>query len=333
MWIVRRCCAVAAKGTDGDQDERGRRNDGHRQDAAPGTIRGRPHPETRDRPPALTSNGAAGGPPKDESKKTQRCEQQRRAGAEERSGGVDATGKAASKQRDREKPKNDGRPKGPAEAGHPAGPAAAFAPGATAPRKAGHYVRLVGQRAGQEASLGNCGQAAKRPPDTGDRRDHPAEPTGNQRRRSNVERERGRAYCIDPPRSQARHQEPCIANSNQRPEKAARGGQHAALSKEETANRCRPEADGPKQPDFPRALFDAKFEKQRCEKKRRHHDEETEIDEVLAEIGRAARGGQPFGCTSRSASPDVIGIDRSAKAFGHEKPCPRDRFAGACRAD
>src|SRR6185436_18666802 len=103
MWIVRRCCAVAAKGTDGDQDERGRRNDGHRQDAAPGTIRGRPHPETRDRPPALTSNGAAGGPPKDESKKTRRCEQQRRAGAEERSGGVDATGKAASKQRDREK--------------------------------------------------------------------------------------------------------------------------------------------------------------------------------------------------------------------------------------
>ena len=59
-------------------------------------------------------------------------------------------------------------------------------------------------------------------------------------------------------------------------------------------NRRRIEPERLKQPDFLQPLLDAKLEEQPRQQQRRDDKEGAEIGEVLAEVGRAARRGEPL---------------------------------------
>ena len=100
--------------------------------------------------------------------------------------------------------------------------------------------------------------------------------------------QRRRAHGIDPPGAQAGHHELSVGDRAQQPQRAADAGQHQPLGQEQAAHQGRARAQGSQQPNFARPLFDAQLEEQRRQEQRGHDEEEAEIDEVLAEICRAA---------------------------------------------
>src|SRR4030095_14996360 len=62
-----------------------------------------------------------------------------------------------------------------------------------------------------------------------------------------------------------------------------------SFGEEQPPDMTRPEADRAQQTYLPAALLDAELEEQRCEHERGDYEEETEIDEVLTEIGGTPR--------------------------------------------
>ena len=87
-------------------------------------------------------------------------------------------------------------------------------------------------------------------------------------------------------------------------------GEHQSLGGEQAAHARRAEADRAQQADLARALLDAEPEEQRREHQRRDDEEEAEVGEVLAEVGRAARRGQPFARGRRATvRPIASGIE------------------------
>ena len=72
-------------------------------------------------------------------------------------------------------------------------------------------------------------------------------------------------------------------------------GEEQAFGGEQPAHARRAEPDRAQQADLARALLDAEPEEERGQHERRRDEEETEVDEVLAEVGRSARGGQRLG--------------------------------------
>ena len=68
-----------------------------------------------------------------------------------------------------------------------------------------------------------------------------------------------------------------------------------SLGQEQPPNGSRGISDRAKQADFARPLLHAEPEEQCREQQRRQHEEKTEIREVLAEVGRAARRTEPIG--------------------------------------
>ena len=73
------------------------------------------------------------------------------------------------------------------------------------------------------------------------------------------------------------------------PDHAADDREQQPFVQEQPSHRRRLEADRPQQSHFARALFHAELEEQRDQQQRGHDQEETEVDEVLAEV-RAPRG-------------------------------------------
>ena len=98
------------------------------------------------------------------------------------------------------------------------------------------------------------------------------------------------------------------------------------------------EADRAQQPDFARALLDAEPEEQRRQQQRRGDEEEAEVGEVLAEVGRAARRGEPVRPHAWTAKPSASGSSRAASAVrriargrvGERLPGRGQRCASTC---
>ena len=92
--------------------------------------------------------------------------------------------------------------------------------------------------------------------------------------------------------------------------------QREAFFEEQATDRARREADGAQQTDLADALLDAELEEQRRQGDRRDDQEETEVGEVFAEVGRAARRRQTLGPTSRTDRPNAIGSNAGAEPLG-----------------
>ena len=135
---------------------------------------------------------------------------------------------------------------------------------------------------------------AQRPPDRCHRNRHNCERAGDERDRIHVQRERRRPDGIDPPRAQAEHDERAVRNRAGDTKSAADAGEKKRLAHEQPPNRRRIQPERLKQSDFLQPLLDAQLEEQPRQQQRRDDKEGTEIGEVLAEIGRAARRREPL---------------------------------------
>ena len=99
----------------------------------------------------------------------------------------------------------------------------------------------------------------------------------------------------DPPGPQARHHQLAVEQGAADAGEASDGGEDQRLRPTNCRRtRGRREADRPEQADLAPPLFDAQLEEERGEEHRRDDQEEAEVGEVLAEVGGAARRGEPF---------------------------------------
>src|SRR5207247_1829650 len=98
------------------------------------------------------------------------------------------------------------------------------------------------------------------------------------------------------------------------PHQPARRGEQQPSAGKQDANARRREPDGAKQAHLARALLDREPEEQRRQQECGGYEEEAEISEVLAEVGRAARRREPFGAYVAHRQPQGERIDRLAKA-------------------
>ena len=69
------------------------------------------------------------------------------------------------------------------------------------------------------------------------------------------------------------------------------------------------EPDRPQQSHLAPALFQAELEEERDQQQRGHHQEEAEVDEVLAEVRGAARRRQALGSHVADGQPGCQRID------------------------
>ena len=87
----------------------------------------------------------------------------------------------------------------------------------------------------------------------------------------------------------------------------------------------RREADGAQQAHLLQPLLDAEAEEEAGQEQRRHHQEEAEVHEVLAEVGGASRGARARCCAHRR---DDEAVARREPVFG-----PRGASARSARAE
>ncbi len=109
-----------------------------------------------------------------------------------------------------------------------------------------------------------------------------------------MQRQRRRPDGIDPPRAQAEHDERAVRNRAGDADNAADAGKDKRLADKQPPNRRRIQPERLQQSDFLQPLLDAELEEQPRQQQRRDDEESTEIGEVLAEIGRAARRREPL---------------------------------------
>ena len=205
----------------------------------------------------------------------QRRTEQHGAGAEERGGLIDGARGPGGQQAQARHREHDGQ--------HPS------AAPSRGPITVGHVDSEIAR---EQAALGHTGQAAKGPPDAQQRGGEAPQSPARQRRRADVHAERGRADRINPPRAQAGDDRPGIPQRTRQAQHAACQSEHGAFLQEHPAHVGDAEPHRSQQAHLAHALLDAELEEERRQQQRRHHQEEAEVDEVLAEVGGAARRRQ-----------------------------------------
>ena len=116
-----------------------------------------------------------------------------------------------------------------------------------------------------------------------------------ERDRRHVQRQHGRAHGARPPGSQARHHGGAVADRACHADDAADDGEEQPFGGKQPADARRAQPDGAQQADLARALLDPQPEEERGQHECRRDEEKAEVDEVLAEVRRPARGVQRFG--------------------------------------
>ena len=91
------------------------------------------------------------------------------------------------------------------------------------------------------------------------------------------------------------HDHERVRDGAENPDGAADEGEQQAFGQEQPPHRRRSEPDRAQQTHLARALLDAELEEQRGQQQRGHDEEEAEVDEVLAEVRRAAGRRQALG--------------------------------------
>ena len=133
---------------------------------------------------------------------------------------------------------------------------------------------------------------------------------GRQPLRRDVQAEIGRADRADPPRAQAVEDQRAVSDRRRRADHRADRREDRALANEHAANSRRRESHRREHADFGGALLEADGEEEIGEQQRRHDEEETEVEEVLAEVGRALRGARSLGADVSRGESGRDRIDR-----------------------
>ena len=84
------------------------------------------------------------------------------------------------------------------------------------------------------------------------------------------------------------------------------------------------EAERAQYADLAHPLLHAKLEEEARQQQGRNHQEEAEVDEVLSEIGRAARGAQRFFADAAGGESVARGVERFSQARGERGVGRRD---------
>ena len=104
--------------------------------------------------------------------------------------------------------------------------------------------------------------------------------------------QQGGADGSDPPRPQSVNDQLPIADRPGDAEKAAKRCEHDRLAEQESPNGRHPEAGRTEDPDLFQALLDTQLEEQHRQHQCRDDEEETEVGEILAEVGRPPCRGE-----------------------------------------
>ena len=107
--------------------------------------------------------------------------------------------------------------------------------------------------------------------------------------------EAGRPDRADPPRAQAVHDHGGVADGCGDTEYGAGSREHGAFADKRSADGGWREADRRQQTHLAGALFEADGEEQVRQQQCRDHQEEAEVEEVLAEVRGSLRGRACFG--------------------------------------
>ncbi len=130
-------------------------------------------------------------------------------------------------------------------------------------------------------------QAAQGPQDSPERCDHPDGCAHAEIGRGHVQEHSPGAHSPDPPGAKTDDEDPAVADRAEQAEHAADAGEDRAFQKEQAADRRGRKADGLHRANLAHALLDAQAEEQRGQEHRGGNQEEAEVDEVLAEVGRS----------------------------------------------
>ncbi len=157
-----------------------------------------------------------------------------------------------------------------------------------APRAVGH-ARLVERLRRQQRTRRQATDRAKRDEDA-HRRDHDAANRAeHERERPHMQLEHRRPDRTDPPRSETVDDELAVQNRAGDPERAANDSQDDRFAEQQPPDDRHRVARGAEDADLAQALLDPQLEEEHGQHQRRDHQEETEVGEVLAEVGRALR--------------------------------------------
>ena len=104
-----------------------------------------------------------------------------------------------------------------------------------------------------------------------------------------VQHEQGRAHRVHPPRTKPPHDQLGIAHRAGRPHETPGEGQRPRLGPEQPPHAPLVEAEGAQGADLAQALLDPEAEEEARQQQGRHHQEEAEVGEVLAEVGHPGR--------------------------------------------
>ena len=125
-----------------------------------------------------------------------------------------------------------------------------------------------------------------------DRDDDNGHSASDERYGIDVQRQRRRAYGIDPPCAQTEHDEAGVRECARDTGSTADACQDERFTSKEMTNRRRIESERLQKPDFLKTLFYSEREEQSCKHQSRDDEKRAEVCEVFAEVRRAARRGK-----------------------------------------
>ena len=146
----------------------------------------------------------------------------------------------------------------------------------------------------------------------------PADRPDRERQARHVQLQQRRPDGAAPPRAQAVDDQLAVGDGAEHAERAARGREDERLGQQQPAHVRDREAGGAQDADLPQALLDAEAEEQDGQQQRRHDEEEAEVGEVLAEVGRARRGLDRETPHRRDRDPHRLRLQRLAQILADQ---------------
>ena len=140
-----------------------------------------------------------------------------------------------------------------------------------------------------------------------------------------MKRQQRRSYSADPPRAEAVDQQLPVPQRARDPDRTSGEREHECLCQEQRADVRNREAGSPEDADLPQPLLDPEAKEQHGEQQRRYDNEETEIREVLAEVGRAVRRGERVATRVGNRQPHRLRRERCPEILADER---RNRSLG-----
>ena len=202
-------------------------------------------------------------------RRTQRADQRRRPGAEERTGLRLLARESGRDRDDAEASENDGE--------ESIAPADAFV---------GHRL-LADRLGGEKRTRRDLSDRTERHEHAENGSDDAADRPFDQGGRRHVEAQLGSSHRTDPPGAKAVDDQSSVPDGAENAERAADNREGDRLAEEQRPYLRDREAGRAQHADLPQSLFDAKTEEEHREQQRRNDDEEAEVGEVLTEVGSA----------------------------------------------